>query len=110
ARAEPFASDRSCISSTGRPATPPGCVRAALPSILNSSMILKDRSALITGSGRGIGAAIAATFAKHGASVFLTARTESELAAHAASINAPTPASGTATAAYATADRTVGSD
>jgi len=42
-------------------------------------MILKDRTALITGSGRGIGRSIAQLFAKEGASVFLTARTESEL-------------------------------
>ncbi|HUL16412.1 MAG TPA: SDR family oxidoreductase [Terriglobales bacterium] len=49
-------------------------------------MILKDRCALITGSGRGIGRAIAHRFAKEGAPVFLTARSESELAAVAAEI------------------------
>ena len=46
-------------------------------------MILKDQVALITGSGRGIGRAIAKLFAAEGASVFLTARTDSELTAAA---------------------------
>jgi NAD(P)-dependent dehydrogenase (short-subunit alcohol dehydrogenase family) len=44
-------------------------------------MLLKNQVALITGSGRGIGQAIAQLFAKEGAAVFLTARTEKELAA-----------------------------
>ena len=43
-------------------------------------MLLKDQVALITGSGRGIGRAIAHLFAKEGAAVFLTARTDKELA------------------------------
>jgi NAD(P)-dependent dehydrogenase (short-subunit alcohol dehydrogenase family) len=43
-------------------------------------MLLKDQVALITGSGRGIGRSIAELFSQEGASVFLTARTESELA------------------------------
>jgi 3-hydroxybutyrate dehydrogenase len=49
-------------------------------------MLLKNEAALITGSGRGIGRAIAKLFAKEGACVFLTARTESELAAAAVEI------------------------
>ena len=49
-------------------------------------MLLKDKVALITGSGRGIGRAIAELFAKEGAAVFLTARTEKELASTAAAI------------------------
>lgn len=52
-----------------------------LPSILFVLVLLKNKVALITGSGRGIGRAIAQLFAKEGASVFLTARTEKELAA-----------------------------
>ena len=46
-------------------------------------MLLNNKGALITGSGRGIGRAIARLFAKEGAAVFLTARTEKELAATA---------------------------
>ena len=44
-------------------------------------MLLENKVALITGSGRGIGRAMALLFAKEGASVFLTSRTEKELAA-----------------------------
>ncbi len=49
-------------------------------------MLLKDQVAVITGSGRGIGRAIAHLFTKEGAAVFLTARTEKELSATAAEI------------------------
>jgi 3-hydroxybutyrate dehydrogenase len=50
-------------------------------------MLLANHVALITGSGRGIGRAIARLFAREGASVFLTARTETQLAATAAEIS-----------------------
>jgi NAD(P)-dependent dehydrogenase (short-subunit alcohol dehydrogenase family) len=50
-------------------------------------MLLQNKIAVVTGSGRGIGRAIAILFAKEGASVFLTARTQSELASTAAEIN-----------------------
>jgi 3-hydroxybutyrate dehydrogenase len=50
-------------------------------------MTLQGQNALITGSGRGIGRAIAGLFAKEGASVFLAARTRDELAATAAEIS-----------------------
>src|SRR6266851_3059035 len=73
--------------------------RRFLPSILVVLMLLKDQVALVTCSGRGIGRAIAHLFAKEGAAVFLTARTEKALASTAAAI-----ANGGGQAGYATAD------
>src|SRR5258708_30752454 len=64
-------------------------------------MLLENKVALITGSGRGIGRAMAKLFAKEGASVFLTARTESELAGTAKEI-----ASRGGKAGFSTADLT----
>lgn len=49
-------------------------------------MRLRNQVALITGSGRGIGREIAKLFAQEGAAVFLTARTEAELATTAGEI------------------------
>jgi NAD(P)-dependent dehydrogenase (short-subunit alcohol dehydrogenase family) len=65
------------------------------------SGLLQNKVALITGSGRGIGRAMAKLFAKEGASVLLTARTESELAATAKEIEADG-----GTASFITADLT----
>src|SRR5580692_1900277 len=62
-------------------------------------MELENRVALITGSGRGIGRAIAHLFAKEGAAVFLTARTEEELSATAREVS-----SNGGRAAFATAN------
>jgi NAD(P)-dependent dehydrogenase (short-subunit alcohol dehydrogenase family) len=50
-------------------------------------MHLLGKTALITGSGRGIGCAIALLFAREGARVFLTARTQEQLASTAAEIS-----------------------
>lgn len=49
---------------------------------------LKGRGAVVTGGGRGIGAAIAATLAEAGAKVVVTARTEGQIAAVAEQIQA----------------------
>src|SRR5260370_10348765 len=79
--------------------------RRFLPSILRFLMLLKDQVALITGSGRGIGRAIAHLFAKEGAAVFLTARTDKELASTTGEISRAGGRSG-----YATADLSRESD
>lgn len=50
-------------------------------------MLLHDHVALITGSGRGIGRSIAQLFAREGAAVFLTARSENELRAATEELN-----------------------
>jgi len=64
-------------------------------------VLLENKVALITGSGRGIGRAMAMLFAKEGAAVFLTARTESELASVAKEVKDQG-----GKAAYITADLT----
>ncbi len=61
--------------------------------------LLQNKVALITGSGRGIGQTTAKLFAQQGAKVFLTARTESQLAATAEEI-----AAAGGIAAFVTAD------
>ena len=63
-------------------------------------MLLRDKVAIVTGSGRGIGRAIAALFAGEEAKVFLCARSEAELASTAAEIG------GTGAVGYVVADLT----
>lgn len=58
--------------------------------------VLTDKTAIVTGSGRGIGRAIARELADHGANVVVTARTQDEIDATAETINEEM--SGTATA------------
>jgi NAD(P)-dependent dehydrogenase (short-subunit alcohol dehydrogenase family) len=72
--------------------------------ILGGEMHLKNRVALITGSGRGIGRAIARLFAEEGASVFLTARTEGQLASTAKEVNALRSSSASPVAEFLAAD------
>ena len=67
--------------------------------------MLQDQVALITGSGRGIGRAMALLFASQGARVVLTARTEKELTSTTAEI---TGSAGHA--AFAAADLTLEAD
>src|SRR5437660_11396645 len=81
------------------------CLDGPFPSILIVLMLLKDQVALITGSGRGIGRAIAHLFAKEGAAVFLTARTDKELASTTGEISRAGGRCG-----YATADLSRESD
>jgi len=69
------------------------------------AMLLKNEAVLITGSGRGIGRATARLFAKEGATVFLTARTEEELITATKEIT-----STGGTASYTVADLTQESD
>lgn len=51
-------------------------------------MLLRDRTAVVYGGGGAIGGAMAATFAREGARVFLAGRTEAKLAVAAAAIRA----------------------
>jgi 7-alpha-hydroxysteroid dehydrogenase len=55
---------------------------------LTDRFLLTDQVAIITGAGKGIGAAIATTFAAAGADVVLTARTEEDLQAVATEVRA----------------------
>jgi len=73
--------------------------------LFSMPMLLRNQVALVTGSGRGIGRAIARTFAQEGAAVFLTARTANELSETAKEI-----AGNGGRAAFITADLTQEAD
>ncbi|TMG59370.1 MAG: glucose 1-dehydrogenase [Chloroflexi bacterium] len=62
---------------------------------------LSGRVALVTGASRGIGSAIAAILAEHGAQVVLSSRKQADLDAEAERINAKHPEKATAIAAHA---------
>ena len=62
---------------------------------------LSGRVALVTGASRGIGSAIAAILAEHGAQVVLSSRKQADLDAEAERINAQHPEKATAIAAHA---------
>jgi NAD(P)-dependent dehydrogenase (short-subunit alcohol dehydrogenase family) len=62
---------------------------------------LSGRVALVTGASRGIGSAIAAALAEHGATVVLSSRKQSDLDAEAERINALYPGQAAAIAAHA---------
>lgn len=67
----------------------------------SSRFDLSGRVALVTGASRGIGSAIAAILAEHGATVVLSSRKQSDLDAEAARINAEHPEKAVAIAAHA---------
>jgi NAD(P)-dependent dehydrogenase (short-subunit alcohol dehydrogenase family) len=67
-----------------------------------SLLLLKDRVALITGGGRGIGRAIARKFASEGAIIMVTARTEKEVLQVAAEIRDSGGSAGAVTADVST--------
>src|SRR5260221_1701643 len=68
-------------------------------------MLLRNQTALITGSGRGIGRVMARLFAREGAAVFLTARSGDQLSQTANEISA-----GGGQVAFAPADLTSHTD
>ena len=67
----------------------------------SSRFDLSGRVALVTGASRGIGSAIAAALAEHGATVVLSSRKQADLDAEAERINAEHPERAVAIAAHA---------
>lgn len=82
------AAERSGAAGTGEPDPERAPTQEARGSRVLDKFLVTDRVAIVTGAGRGIGAAIARTYAAAGGDVVLSARTEDQLQEVAADVEA----------------------